>query len=345
VTTKSTTPDAAFCASVLPSVSRTFALSIEALPGATRDAVRAAYLLCRIVDTIEDEARLPEPRRQSMFDVFESQIADDAARPELLEEALEGIGGLADLRLCRGSGAVLRVFRGLDAPAREAVRPHVLEMSRGMREYAVRASMEGSLRIRDLRDLERYCYFVAGTVGGLLTSLFALLVGAVPPDSERRISQNGTAFGLGLQLVNIVKDVAADLSRGTCFVPADLMDAAGLDPSTLLVPECRPRALAVLGHLVARAHAHLEAAEDYTLAWPVPAGESVRLFCAVPLVLARATLAEVERGSDTLIPGRSPKVGRGVVARALAGARAAVGDDGRLAAFLRDASTPPDVDP
>ena len=50
-----------FCSDILPRVSRTFALSIAALPEALRDAIRVAYLLCRVVDTVEDDETLGQP--------------------------------------------------------------------------------------------------------------------------------------------------------------------------------------------------------------------------------------------------------------------------------------------
>ena len=50
--------DLAYQAAMLQCVSRTFALTIPQLPGALRDVVGNAYLLCRIVDTIEDEPTL-----------------------------------------------------------------------------------------------------------------------------------------------------------------------------------------------------------------------------------------------------------------------------------------------
>src|SRR5690606_30511896 len=43
--------DWAFCDDTLPKVSRTFALSIAALPQTLRAPIGVAYLLCRIVDT------------------------------------------------------------------------------------------------------------------------------------------------------------------------------------------------------------------------------------------------------------------------------------------------------
>jgi len=53
---------AAFCVSILPAVSRTFALGIRALPGALGQAVLDAYLLCRIADTVEDSPSIGSRR-------------------------------------------------------------------------------------------------------------------------------------------------------------------------------------------------------------------------------------------------------------------------------------------
>ena len=38
----------------------------------------------------------------------------------------------------------------------------------------------------------------------------------------------------GLQLTNIVKDIARDLHRGRCYVPESLLNEAGLKPADLL---------------------------------------------------------------------------------------------------------------
>ena len=65
--------------------SRTFALSIAALPEALRDAVRVAYLLCRIVDTVEDDETLGAPLRTELFDAFDALMVDDGASAEAFE--------------------------------------------------------------------------------------------------------------------------------------------------------------------------------------------------------------------------------------------------------------------
>ena len=329
------TSDEAFGAEILPKVSRTFALSIEALPPGLRPLVRTAYLLCRIVDTIEDEENLEAGRRRRLFEAFDAQVSDDRADSLAFEAIVHDLGRPGGERsLCRRSGAVFRVFRALPPEVREAMRPHVLEMSGGMREYAERADAEHGLRIRDLSDLERYCYFVAGTVGNLLTVLFEQTVPSTPQGDLEVARENAVGFGLGLQLVNIVKDVATDLERGVCFLPETLLRRHGVSPDRLLDPQARERGLEVVHEVAGRARAHLAQAQVYTLAWPVPEGLDLRLFCAVPLALALATLSEIDRGAGVLRPGVTPKVDRATVLEVLQAARPAVGDDEALKALF-----------
>jgi phytoene/squalene synthetase len=102
----------------------------------------------------------------------------------------------------------------------------------------------------------------------------------------------------------------------------------------LLDPTLRPRARAVIGTLCARARIHLQAAQEYTLAWPAREGLEVRRFCAVPLALALASLDEVEYGRDSLRAGHTPKVGRATVIATLVASALAVDSDLRLRALF-----------
>jgi farnesyl-diphosphate farnesyltransferase len=323
--------DREFCRQLLPQVSRTFALSIELLPANLRDAVRVSYLLCRIVDTIEDDAKLLRPDREASFDQFDALLERDELDPAGFEARCrvqwDREPPSPDITLCLGAGSVLRCFRALDDGQKQAIRPPVLEMSRGMREYSARADQEGRLRLRDTADLERYCYYVAGTVGELLTALFEQSVPSIGEEALRQIRERSVSFGLGLQLVNIVKDVAADHERQDCFLPEDVATESGVQLADILDPLQRPLALQVVARVCARAREHLQRAREYTLLWPSAGGEHVRLFCAVPLMLALATLEEVEAGDDTLRPGRTPKISRAQVAQIIEQARRAVTSD------------------
>jgi len=331
--------DARFCVEMLPRVSRTFALSIEALPPGLREAVRVSYLLCRVVDTVEDAASLPWPAREALFETFDDCLLDDGADPAGFERLAAALGaGGPDEALCRGAGAVFRAFRALPATDREAVRPHVLDLSLGMRMYAARAARLGRFRLRDLPDLERYCYYVAGTVGELLTPLFAAWVPGLDPETRVALQARSASFGQGLQLVNVVKDVAEDLERGALFLPETLLAEHGAPTDArLLDPAFREAGVAAIRAVAGRARAHLERAREYTLLWPIPAGSEVVRFCAVPLLLALGTLTEVESGPDTLLRGRSPKVSREAVARVLEAAGRVSSDPGALRDLLRQA--------
>ena len=77
--------------------------------------------------------------------------------------------------------------------------------------YARRHARQRRTTLHDLSDLERYCYYVAGTVGHLLTDVF--LIGAPQTQAARRLRQHAEGFGLLLQMTNIVKDVTDDAKR------------------------------------------------------------------------------------------------------------------------------------
>ncbi|MEO1335356.1 MAG: squalene/phytoene synthase family protein, partial [Myxococcota bacterium] len=338
--------DETFCFEMLPKVSRTFALSIDALPETLRSAVCVSYLLCRVVDTIEDEAVVERVVRDRLFDQFDALMTDDRADAMAFEAQCReaGLGGDSpDAELVSSAGAVFRAFRALPLGQRNGIRPHVLEMSSGMRAYCERAYEEGNkLRLRDLDDLERYCYFVAGTVGNLLTALFEPTVPVLPEPERSNIRARAVSFGLGLQLVNIVKDVAVDFERGDIFVPVALAAEHGMALEDILTPQRRQEGLAVIRAICARAREHLQAAAEYTVLWPASSGAAVRQFCAVPLALALASLAEVEAGQDTLRPGRVPKISRDMVAQLFQKVVGAVHDDEALAEVLRQCGEMPD---
>ncbi|HKP57685.1 MAG TPA: squalene/phytoene synthase family protein [Polyangiales bacterium] len=339
--------DLVFCERLLSEVSRTFALSIQSLPTELRNAVCVAYLLCRTVDTVEDDPQVTPLARRELFDAFDAALTAAAAGDASLSRAFEvlaqtaKLGAGSEAELCSRAGAVFRPFAALPPPVRALIQPRLLQMSHGMRAYSERAQAEGRLQIRDLPDLELYCYYVAGTVGELLTDLFML---ACPVDSTRRaeLIARSVRFGLALQLVNILKDVVEDSQRGACFLPKAQAEAEGLDLSRLLEPTQRAAGLRLLRTLARRAREHLHEAEQYTRLWPLTAaGREVRLFCAGPLALALGTLREVEHGDDALRKDRAPTVSRLFVLRTFEQMKNAVGapeqaESDRLLALLFD---------
>ena len=105
-------------------------------------------------------------------------------------------------------------------------------MSGGMALYARRHALgTGRTTLFDIGDLERYWYFVAGTVGHLLTDVF-LRVTRKHNIKHEELRAHAVGFGLLLQMTNIVKDVTDDWPRGWCFIPETVCSSNGTTSET-----------------------------------------------------------------------------------------------------------------
>lgn len=257
--------------------SRTFALAIPHLPEPTRREVTIAYLLFRVADTFEDAASWPRARRIEALDRFgrllqapDRNEIEEVSRRWAAEVPCEQPGYqelLAELPF------VLDAFFALSPEAVDLIREHTLRTAKGMAGFVARTDDDGELRLRDLPDLQAYCYVVAGIVGELLTELFLLgrpHLGPVAPDLRVR----SRVFGEGLQLVNILKDSASDATEGRRYLPDGVERA----------------------EVMALARRDLQAASEYVLALQRAGAErGLVAFNALPVRLAHATLDRVEQ--------------------------------------------------
>ncbi len=300
---------------MLPRVSRTFAACIRLLGPGLRDEVLVAYLLCRVADTCEDHPGLDAAAKGRLLAAFSASLdevpgPDDAIRAAFADPADD------DQRLAARCDAVLAAFRDCAAPARAAIRPWVQEMCRGMAEFAARQPAPGTLAaLADLAELDRYCWYVAGTVGHLLTDLF-IVRHRLTPARAGDLRRLATGFGIGLQLVNIIKDVADDRERGWSFVPRALCEVHGVPVERLLDPRHQAAARLVMRVLTGKARRHLDEALAYCTTLPRHAYRT-RLFCLAPLFFAVRTLALAERDERLLDPAHKVKITRGEVYRTL----------------------------
>ena len=309
----------AYCNEILQKVSRTFALTIRLLPPDLEHPVLLAYLLCRIADTIEDTADLPGSEKNALLSRLRLCLEDEgpdagpiAARFENPRTDEEELANRADV--------VLDEFRRLPASQCSAITPWVQEMCTGMAGFASRY-VEGDSKtpraLTTISDLERYCYYVAGTVGHLLTDLFASVRSAVTPRHYARLKPLATSFGLGLQLTNIIKDVADDRRRGWSFVPRELCDQFGIQPGQMHDPDRDRQARQAMDVLIGKAQGHLKDALEYCTRLP-RREYRVRLFCLTSLYFAVRTLRLAARDARLLDPGHKVKITRREVYRTVA---------------------------
>lgn len=304
--------DRAYCYEILPRVSRTFALCIPLLPEALGHTTLVAYLICRVADTIEDAVSIAPATKTALLDAWARSLDDDGWSTGTITAAFREPAS-DDERLVSEAEVVLREFRRLSEAEQSAVRPWVREMCSGMAEFVQRPP--GGIVTVD--DLDRYTYYVAGTVGHLLTRLFRLYDTRSTPERYERLEALATSFGRGLQLTNIIKDVADDRRRGFSFVPRQLCQLAGIRPEDLQDEKHHVEARRVLLALIEKAKRHLTDALVYSMTLPHRL-YGVRLFCLTSLFFAVRTLRLAERDRRLLDPEHKVKITRAEVYRTLA---------------------------
>lgn len=302
---------AAFGKAMIGRVSRTFAIGIAVLPGDLGRAVLVGYLLCRIADTIEDDGTATAARRQELLGTFLECFDDPQKAADFAEVSADINASENYLELMRGTKLVFDLLWSLPGPSVAIVEKWTREMSVGMAEFV--GKYPDGIRIQTMPEYRRYCYYVAGTVGHLLTDLWHYHSPLVDDEAYAKLLVNCEAFGEGLQTVNILKDIAWDIEHeNAAYVPEELLRANGSSHSTILHTESRVQNREALLALVALAKEDMRRSLEYLAAIP-RLSIQIRLFCLLPILFAVATLREIERSTDMLESGGGVKISRGEV--------------------------------
>ncbi len=321
-------------------MSRTFALNIPVLPPPLDLVVTVAYLLCRIADTLEDEAGGQVSERAELFHTLGRLVKLEPGWEERASEfarrsvaALRPSAPSAEVQLVQGTPTVLEAMRGLPDWTHRHIAACVGEMTGGMAEVMEELDGGAPQGLPDLRDTLQYCYYVAGTVGVMLTGLFVDAYDSVRP-KKSELAPRAPAFGRALQLTNILKDIREDLDRGFCWLPRTVMAKHGLSPGNLVLPERRSAAVAMLDDLVAVARGECDVSFEYSLLLP-RSEPGLRLFCLWPLLFALRTLGALAHNPAVFEP-TPVKIDRETVMRIMVLTRESVGDDRALEALYAE---------
>jgi farnesyl-diphosphate farnesyltransferase len=310
----------AFVAQHLQGVSRTYAILIPMLPGGLADAVGVAYLLMRIVDTLEDDPRLSPSERLRHLSLLEAALdADAGCAPDTAAvgcvpgRTLHGLGVSKDEReLMHATPEVFARVDALDPEYRAPVCACARAMSAGVRRLIVR-SAERRLpypAVRDAAELREYCYYVAGVVGEMLCAVMAHFL-RLP--ALLRLQDVAVELGIGLQLVNILKDALQDSQQGRRYLPLAAGGAvAHAEIYTAVLQEARQS---------------LRRGIEFVVALPASARE-LRSFCGLPIAWGAMTLARAERDAS------AAKIDREAVRTSIEHFRLIAGDDRAVREWL-----------
>lgn len=282
----------------LNKVSRSFAITIPLMNGPLKDCVSLAYLLCRIVDTVEDDAKANTVDKITWLSDISFLAGDEFADRDVLfrlkEKALElcvqGGSSQYDLDLLHDMDKAINLLMSFEDDIKEIICHAVSILAHGMASSLRKTIDEDEPGICNLDDVDNYCYFVAGVVGEMLAELFAL--------DNRNINKNelmelAVSFGEGLQLINILRDRAKDAQRGALFLPVkteeDVLD------------------------YVAITQGHLDDAINFICALPAKDSSGSRMFCLTNVCMALVLLRQVSR--DPVNPKCNYKLTRAKVKR------------------------------
>ncbi|WP_216231207.1 squalene/phytoene synthase family protein [Polynucleobacter sp. MWH-Jannik1A5] len=216
--------DLAYQKAILNSVSRTFALTIPLLPPSIEKVVGNTYLLCRIVDTIEDAAELSAQTKQALSALFLDAVLEKVSVENFVKSCLEALKNYSnpdELDLIANTPTVLRILHTCSSDDQQAVSRCVSIMSEGMSFFHGKQNQAG---LQDLAEFEKYCYVVAGVVGELLTTIFSNHSHAFKKELVGH-ENLAIAFGQALQMTNILKDSPEDRARGVSWKPINMSQA------------------------------------------------------------------------------------------------------------------------
>lgn len=211
----------AWCKAYTKERAKNFYYAFAILPETKRNAIYAAYAFSGYVDDIADE--LTDGGEQ------ERQLA--AARDRL--------------RRCYAGDRQGPLFTALGGAVDSFHMPPEF-----FEELVNGVEMDFTInRYQTWDDLYTYCYRVASMVGLICTSIF----GTKPHRNARDFAVD---MGIGLQIVNIMRDVKEDAERGRVYFPADDLAAQGLTDADILRGEYDERFAALMRQQGQRAHVY-----------------------------------------------------------------------------------------
>ena len=326
-----TAEQSAYLTQHMKKVSRSFALVVSFLEEPLRQQMATAYLICRVLDNIEDCGQF--------FWWQEKRFAEFLAmldEPGLAGETLMRWGWepwpllTNDERLLmrrEGGQKLWRIYAQTPEPARLSIKQWTSKMAGGMRQIADPAQStrmrhkNGVRLLASVDDYNNYCYYVAGIVGHMATEL-AIFHYQFDENSAGELLATCEACGRGLQKTNIIKDFYKDLRRGVSYLPDQWLREIDYHPLILsgAPPDWTRR---VITDVVSE----LREATKYVLALPYSA-KGYRLASLMCLLPAYQTLAlAAKRHKQLFTADHQCKISRMTMMKCLSHAKSMAADN------------------
>ncbi|KAJ1414787.1 isopentenyl-diphosphate delta-isomerase type 1 fused to squalene synthase [Ochromonadaceae sp. CCMP2298] len=279
-----------FCDDMLNKVSRSFAAVIHQLPNGLCLDILVFYLALRALDTIEDDMDAFKGKNHVKVNhlrtFYKVGLVTDGWK-------MENVGLGDEKTLLENYFKCVHVYKALSPASQEVIADITRRMGEGMANYVEKDLGQGTV---DIEAYNLYCHYVAGLVGEGLSRLFVCTC-YEEPAVEAVCKTLANTMGLMLQKTNIIRDYLEDYVDGRTFWPQEVWKqyTTGDDLGELAQPHARDRALACLNHMITDA---LTCAPESLQYMSLLRTEEVFRFCAIPQVMAIATLADLYNNPD-----------------------------------------------
>ncbi len=320
---------------VMKAVSRSFALVTPCCEEPFDAVMTTAYLIFRVADNIED-CLYSNQKKKELYDELRRFIQDTNLVKQTYEAwtQLDWPGLMTDEKqlMCIEGGLKLwEIFFSFPDFIQALIAHWVEEMIIGNLELSMSngngqiLSVDGVKILASEAIYNRYCYFVAGTVGYMGTELANSFYEIASPQAER-LMKFSEDCGKVLQKTNIVKDFASDLSeRKFCYLPKSWMDEVELSPFKLEGAPIQWKRKVILD-VVQSANQ----SGEYVLTIPENAS-GFKLACLMCLLPAYQTLLFAAQNHQTLFtPEHYVKISRETFSQCFTDAKAILNDNRQL---------------
>ncbi|KAL7698202.1 squalene synthase [Lotmaria passim] len=275
--------DLHFCYDVMDDVSRSFAVVVAQLSDQPlRNAICIFYLVLRALDSVEDDMKVPVDVKLKELPKFHTHMQDPSW-------CMTGVGEGRERELLEKFPCVTREFQKLKPAYQDVIADICERMANGMCEFLQRPVVTKA-------DYNLYCHYVAGLVGHGLTHLFAHC-GFEDSNLDHDLT-DANNMGLFLQKTNIIRDYFEDIREEPprMFWPEEIWGNYATELGEFKDEANTAAALQCLNAMVADAVTHIPYVVSYISALRDP---SVFRFCAIPQVMAIATLTAVYNNANT----------------------------------------------
>jgi farnesyl-diphosphate farnesyltransferase len=298
-----------------------------------REPVALAYLLARATDTVADTARISGTFRRETLQTLSKAIQGKASQSVVVDlvASFASLQGEASERMLLESlPSCLEWLTRLETSDCLDVRAVLEKITQGQMLDLQRFSETAEITaLSNAADLDEYTFLVAGSVGEFWTRLCFRHIRNFATRPENEMLTLGKSYGMGLQLVNILRDVGTDLRAGRCYFPNDELISAGLSPAQILAePE---RFQPIYQNWAGKAGRGLESGMQYSCAIGNRRGRAATV---LPALIGARTLALLrEAGASAL--HRKIKISRREVRRIIASIAIAFASRRKLDAIFR----------